>query len=380
MRENARTHYGLRAAKINKTNMRNNIAISIWVLTCWLPMLLSAQPQTPPAWLHPQVREATYPPETFFSEFTEGNLRPGESVSELLDRLKSDAKRGAAGNIRTLIESVVEKTDRQETYGQEFRFTSVYQDRTQQTANADIAGIHTESYYDEQRRWGYAFAYVRKSDLAAYYRAQVGHRLQEVENNLSLAAQLMDNGEKAKARKVCEEALQPLSNAEFARDLLAAVCPGDTTGMQSSRYFPLKNRLLQTLIDLEQSTYVCLQCTETNFGQKVRIVEPELKRLLAVNQCSITDDPGEADFVITVTASTRRHDGNAVFGDGVLKFSLADVEVEVFSNSKRKVVYSESLSQKNNGDGATYESAGRNALKLAAGAVWEKIKPFVLGE
>ena len=43
-----------------------------------------------------QVREATYPPETFFSEFSEGNLRPGESVSELLDRLKSDAKRGAA--------------------------------------------------------------------------------------------------------------------------------------------------------------------------------------------------------------------------------------------------------------------------------------------
>lgn len=359
--------------------MRNNIAISIWVLTCWLPMLLSAQPQSPPAWLHPQVREATYPPETFFSEFTEGNLRPGESVSELLDRLKSDAKRGAAGNIRTLIESVVEKTDRQETYGQEFRFTSVYQDRTQQTANADIAGIHTESYYDEQRRWGYAFAYVRKSDLAAYYKAQNSYQLQQVEDAVALSSTLVASERKAQARKVCEEALQPLSKVEFARDLLTAVCPGDTTGMQSSRYFQLKNRLLQTLVDLEQSTYVCLQCTETNFGQKVRIVEPELKRLLSVNQCSITEDPKEADFVITVTATTRRHDGNAVFGDGVLRYSYADVEVEVFSNGKQKVVYGESLSQKNNGDGATYESAGRNALKLAAGAVWKGMKPCVYG-
>ena len=57
-----------------------------------------------------------------------------------------------------------------------------------------------------------------------------------------------------------------------------------------------------------------------------------------------------------------------------------NVEVEVFSNSKRKVVYSEGLTQKNNGDGATYESAGRNALKRSAKTIWDVIKPFVLGE
>lgn len=57
-----------------------------------------------------------------------------------------------------------------------------------------------------------------------------------------------------------------------------------------------------------------------------------------------------------------------------------NVEVEVFSNGKQKVVYGESLSQKNNGDGATYESAGRNALKRSAKTIWDVIKPFVLGE
>lgn len=358
--------------------MARNVAILTILLVGCLPLTLPAQ--TPPAWLHAQVREAGYPPETFFSEFTEGNLRPGESVSELLDRLKSDAQRGAAGNIRTLINAVVEKTNRQETYGHDFRFTSVYQDYTKQTIHADIVGIRTESYYDESRRWGYAFAYVHKSELATYYWSQIDRQLQQAENDLALAANFVNDGEKAKARKVCEEALQPLTNTEFASDLLAAVCPGDTTGMQSSRYFQLKNRLLQTLVELEQSTYVCLQCTETNFGQRVRILEPELKRLLAVNQCSITDDPKEADFVITITAATRRHDGNAVFGDGVSRYSYADVEVEVFSNGKQKVVYGESLSQKNNGDGATYESAGRNALKLAAATVWKRMMPWVAGK
>lgn len=342
-----------------------------------LPLALFAQ--TPPAWLYPQVREANYPPDVYFSEFTEGNLRAGENVSELLDRLKLDAKRGTAGNIRTLIESVVEKTERQTSYGHDLRFHSVYQDFTRQTANADIANIYTMSYYDEQRRWGYAFAYVEKSELETYYRAQIGNQLQQVENAIALSASLFESGQKAHARKVCEDALSSLSKAEFAQDLLTAVVPGDTTGMQQSRFAQDKNTLLQSLIDLEQSIYVYLQCTETNFGQTVHILGHELKRILANEQCSLIENPEDADFVVTVTATTREHDGNVVHGDGVNKFSLSDVEVEVYYNLKQKVVYSESVSVKNNGDGATYESAGRNALKRSAGKVWEGMRPWIVG-
>ena len=349
------------------------------IIVCLLlPLALFAQ--TPPAWLYSQVREASYPPDVYFSEFNEGNLRAGEDVSTLLDRLKSDAKRGTAGNIRTLVESVVEKTERQTSYGHDLRFHSVYQDFTRQTANADIANIYTMSYYDEQRRWGYAFAYVEKSELVTYYRAQIGNQLQQVENAITLSASLFKSGQKAHARKVCEDALSLLSKVEFAQDLITAIVPGDTTGMQQSRFAQDKKTLLQSLIDLEQSIYVYFHCTETNFGQTVRILGPELKRILANEQCSLTDEPEEADFVVTITASTREHDGNVVFGDGVNKYSLADVEVEVYSNLKRKVVYDESISVKNNGDGATYESAGRNALKRAAGKVWEGMRPWVIGK
>lgn len=345
----------------------------------YIPLTLSAQ-TPPPAWLLPAVREMEYPTNTYFSELTEGNLRSNENVSNLLDRLKSDAKRGAAGSIRTFIHSVVEKTDRQDTYGHDFRFTSVYQDYTSQIVDADIAGIHTESYYDEGRKWGYAFAYVSKTELATYYRAQIALQLRQLENALTLSATLVNNGEKSKARKVCEEALQPLAQIEFAQDLLTAVCPGDTTGMQLSKLFRLKNELLQTLISLEQSIYIYLQCTETNFGKTVRILGPTLKDTLAHNQCSFTDNPEEADYIITITASTREHDGSVAFNDGSIKYSLADVEVEVYSNLKRKMVYNNNFSQKNRFNGASYESAGSDALKSAAGKVWEGMKQWIVGE
>lgn len=358
--------------------MSNNIKLILfYILLCFSS--LSAGAQNAPTWVNPAVREMSYPPGAYFSEFTQGNLRQGESVSSLLERLKMDAKRGAAGNIRTMIESQVEKIDRQVTENQDFNFYSIYQDYTQQSVQADIAGFSVESYYDEKKQWGYAIAYVRKSELADYYKAQITFQLKQVENGLTHAANAIDAGQKAKARLACEQALQPMAKAEFAQDLLTAIAPQDTANLQIARLARLKERLLQSLIDLEQSTYIYLQCSETNYGESVRILEPELKRLLSANQCSFTDNSEEADYKITITATTRQHDGNVIFGNGALKFSLADVEVEVYSKYKQKVVYSDGISQKNNGDGATYESAGRNALKLAAATVFKGIKPLISG-
>lgn len=358
--------------------MRRNISIFILVLMDCIPLTLTAQTSSP-AWLTPSIREIEYPPTVYFSEFTEGNLRPDENVIFLLDRLKSDARRGVAGSIRTLINSVIEKTDWQENFGQDLRFNSVYQDYTRQTVEADIAGIHTESYYVEGRKWGYAFAYVSKTELATYYRAQIALQLQQLENALALSATFVNDRQKTKAWKVCENALQLLTKIEFAQDLLTAVCPDDTTGIGLQQLFLLKKELYQTLVNLEQSTYIYMQCSETNFGQSVRILEPELKRILAKEQCSFVEEPDEADFKITIAATTRQHEGNVAFGDGTFKFSYADVEVEIYSNYKKKLVYSSLVTEKNCGDVATYESAGRNALKQAANKVWNEIKPWIQG-
>ena len=350
----------------------------LFATLCILPCGVGAQ--SVPAWLNPNVRELSYPQDVYFSEFTQGNLRKDESVSLLLERLKADAKRGAAGNIRTMILSQIDKTERQVTQNKDFNFYSVYQDCTRQSVQAEIVGFQVESYYDESKKWGFAFAYVKKSELAEYYKSQIGFQLQQVENAINTSSVAVKAGQKTRARTACENALQPLSKAEFAQDLLTAIIPNDTESLQLGRLARLKGELIQQLIDLEQSTYIYLQCSETNYGQTVHILEPELKRILSSSHCSFTDDPAEADYKITVSAATRQHDGNVVFGDGTLKYSIADVNIEVYSNYKKKVVYSEGVSQKNKRDGATYESAGRNALKLAASEVWNGIKPWIAGK
>ena len=345
---------------------------------CLSPFIGEAQ--SPSAWLTSQARELNFPADTYIWGFVPGNMRSGETESAMLARLKTDAKKEAAGKVRTMVEAEVRKTDRQFTNGEDYSFSSLYQDYTRQAIQAEINGINIETHYDPSERMGYAFAYVKKSELAAYYKSQINLQLQQVQTALNTAATAANAGQKMRAKKACEDALQPLAKAEFAQDLLSAISPYETEALQLDRLSRLKNELLQALIDLEQSIYIYLKCDETNFGQTVRILGPELKRLFSNNQCSFTDDPAQADYKIVVTASTRKHDGNVAFGDGSLKFSLADVEVEVYSNYKKMVVYSDGISQKNNGDGATYESAGRNALKLAAGKVWENIKPWIIGK
>ena len=361
-----------------ETNKKKVILKMMVCALCFFPLVGEAQ--SPSAWLTSQAREMNYPADKYIWGFVPGNLRNGEPESSLLERLKIDAKKEAAGKIRTMVEAETSNTAWQFTNGEDYSFASLYQDYTRQTAQAEIVGIQIETYYDASERMGYAFAYVKKSDLAVYYKSQINLQLQQVQTALNTAATAVNAGQKMRAKKACEDALQPLAKAEFAQDLLTAVSPYETESLQLERLSRLKNELLQTLIDLEQSIYIYLKCTESNFDQSVRVLGPELRRLLSNNQCSFTDNPEDADYKIVVTATTRKHDGNVAFGDGSLKFSYADVEVEVFSNYKRKVVYSDGISQKNNGDGATYESAGRNALKLAAGEVWKNIRPWIVGK
>lgn len=351
-----------------------------FLLFCCVSMIFSAKAQQPPQWLDPNVREMNFPSEIYFSEFAQGNLQANENISDLLERLKADAKRGAAGNIRTLIESKINKMESQITRNHDFDYHSAYQDYTQHSVLAEITGFSVEAYYDEHKKWGYAFAYVKKSDLANYYKAQIDLHLQQIENMIASIPVATGADSKMQARKMAESALQSLSKAEFAQGLLTAVAPEDEENLQMERFSRLKKGLLQILANLEQNIYIYLLCTESNYGQPVRILEPELKRILTAHQCSFTDEPAQADYKITITATTREHEGTLVFGDNTFKYSFADVEIEVYNNDKHKVIYGEMISQKNNKDGATYESAGRNALKLSAAKIWEGIKPLIVGE
>ena len=359
--------------------MKNFRIFGILVLAFILILPFGGQAQSSFQWVTSEAREINFPTETYIWGFVPGNLRNGETEADLLARLKLDAKTEAAGRVRTMVEDVAQKDDKQFVINDDYHYSSVYQDYTKQTVEAEIAGLKLETYYDASEKIGYAFAYVKKSELADYYKSQINIHLNKVQTTMANAKAEAESGKKVRARKTCENAMQPLSQAEFAQNLLSAVNPDDIASLQLDRFAQIKNDLQQAIIDLEQSTYIYLISSENNFGQTENILAPELKGILSNNQCSFTDDETQADFKITVNAKTRRHEGN-VNSSQNFKFSYADADVEVYSNYKEKVVYSSKLTQKNTQDGSSYEAAGRNALKLSASKIWDNIKPWIIGK
>lgn len=349
------------------TSRRFMVAMAIAVL---LPALAAAQ--APQRWLTADARAKNFPGSLYVSGYATLTPYGGEDVSAALKRAGTQAATLAAAGIRTLIENESEVATSEVEADGNFQFVSQFNEYTRQSSNAEIAGLKTETHHDPATGDVHAFAYALRSDLVAYYGSQVDLNLKKVEDAMAQAGMAARAGQKLKAKKQCAAALEPLARAEYAQDLLTAVNPADRGGLQQQRCSQLKRELFQQLIDLEQSVYVYVQCTEDNFGTPGTLLANQLKSLLAKNQCSFCESPADANYTLTINATTRKHDvDNPNF-----KFTYADVQVDLYSAYKRMSVYNDEFSVK--GGATTYQTAGRNALKDAAPKVWEGIKPWIL--
>lgn len=257
--------------------------LSAVAMAVLVPVLATAQPGA--KWLTPEARELNFPASQYVSGFATASPYGGEAAAATQKRAGTQAATLAASGIRTLIQNQSELASSEAEVDGNFQFVSQFNEYTRQSSNAEIAG------------------------------------------------------QKLKAKKQCTGALEPLARAEYAQDLLTAVSPANRGGLQQQRCSQLKRDLFQQLIDLEQSIYIFVECKEDNFGAPSTLLANQIKSLLASNQCSFCSDPAQADYRLTITATTRKHDvDNPNF-----KFSYADVQVDLYSAYKRMSVYSDEL-------------------------------------
>lgn len=332
-------------------------------------MLFVAQTHAQQAWLTLHARELNFPSDEYVTGFAQASLRAGETSAEACDRVGREAAKQAAASIRTMIETTTEMRNTETEKNGNFDFMSVYSDYTRQSANAEIAGLKTEVHFADNVANGFAF--VKRSELANYYKMQIDLNLRKVEDAVANAQTAAAAGQKLKAKTQCEQALAAIADIEFAQNLLTAVNPTDKNALQSERVSTAKNQLFQKLIDLEQSIYVYVVADEVNFGTPTTILANRLKSVLAKNQCSFTTDKAQADYVVSLSATTRKHDvDNPNF-----KFAYADVSVDLFSSFKQMSIFNDEMSVK--AGAMTFDTAGKKALEEAAQQVWTKIEPWI---
>ncbi|MDR3245625.1 MAG: hypothetical protein LBT50_04260, partial [Prevotellaceae bacterium] len=233
----------------------------------------------------------------------------------------------------------------------------------------------------------YAFSYVNKADLHDYYKKQINLDLNKVETAVSVSEQLVTAGKKMSAFRKCEEVKKLFNGIGLYQNLLVAVnSQVDDESLQITRSKELIQTIEQRLIDLEQSTFVYVDCQYEIKGDKndafssdPGIICDIVKQALSENDCSVVDADAEADYTLTLTASTtQRSDKKGQVG--IISY-YANVKGTLYNRmTKKKTVDFVILNASDAySAGKSPEDAATKAFKLPAlkEKVLEKILPKI---
>jgi hypothetical protein len=315
-----------------------------WMLFAVLPLL--SRGQAAPAWTQDAYRERSYPAAEWYTGFTQDYLKANTGAGDALKALERSAQNRLAESIIVSVEvsSQMENTSTLVQSGSrsEEQITSDYRQAVRTATAAAIVKSEVKSWHDPASGTLYAFAAVRRADLAAYYQKQIDNDLSKVDVALDAAGQLAAAGKKMSASRRCSAAKKTLDGVAYYQDLLTAVnAEVDESTLQPERLADLQRVLNQALIDLEQSTFVHVSCKyerrgykDDAFGEDPGIICDIVRQALSENDCSVVEDPAEADYELTLTASTtQRSDGNDQYG--IISY-YANVKGSLYNRLTRK--------------------------------------------
>ena len=328
--------------------------------------------QVKPSWTSSAMREVEFPSAAYFSGYTQGNARSGETLEDARQRLLREAQGLLIESIRVTVRSRTESQTVSTRTNRSERIDAVFATKVETDTEVEIAGMNFDTpFVDPQTNVIHAFAWVNRVELSAYHIANMQMNITQAEGLLQTARDLEQNGEKIQARRQCEAAAQLIIKVRQSQDLLTAIDSSiSAEGLQLARTEALQNQLLQTYARLAQAMIMHIESVENNFSRSTTLLTNRLRALLVEKDFSFADNTAQADFLLKIEANTRQH--------GVehgLTVCYADVVINLFDVRRNRSVFQDEFSQK--GISTTSEAAGRRALEDAAPTIISKISQWI---
>ena len=301
-----------------------------------------------PFWTIDEHRLINYPYSHFFCGYA---INIGHNTEDFSKALKASAKSELIENIQVSIQSV------KENYKSEVNgvFSESFTAMTSSFSDADIIGLQIEYFYDSKSQTGFAFAYTNKNELHNYYKNKIDFLVRQIENIITIAENLEIEKKKGLAKKKHEETPTLFEELRFNQSLLIAIGKNDDESTQIEKSLALEAKITSALARMQSAISIFIKSYEKNLGQSVRLLEPKLKSVFSQRGCSFTNYSAEADWILSIRASSRS--GNEIEG---LFFAYLDVTVSLIDQHSEKEIYSNIFTNMKGG-GLDYESAGRKA-------------------
>ena len=129
------------------------------------------------------------------------------------------------------------------------------------------------------------------------------------------------------------------------------------------------------LADLKHSTIIYLSCKANIFGKPYSALQEELKGVLAAGGCSFTDNPRNADWIITVKCTTREY-SHVITGNTGSYFAYVDAQIIIDKTLTSQRIYEDAVSIKG-GHALGYTEAARAGYKESKIILGEIIKKAI---
>jgi hypothetical protein len=327
-----------------------------------------------PQWINDNRRDADYPSSKWYVAFSQNTLKDKSNVEQSLKQLERDAQSKLSESIIVRISEISSLTqsssERTQNDGGKQTQTSIdYRQNVLISTDVELTKTQIHSFYDRKKNKIYAFAAVRKSDLADFYAAKIEFALNEAKNNVEQAKQSLEVDKRKEAREKLNESRKLIdSTVVNYRTLLVSV---DTQNglkrSQSEKANELLKEIATVLADIEAGDVVSVFLE----GEEKTVISG-LQTILSENDIIITENKEEASLILKIEANLCNQTS-----DGSFHFVYACVKA-ILQNTKtgRNELTINITGQKQSG--LSTQKAEEKAFKSVVPDVWVKVKDKVL--
>jgi len=322
-----------------------------------------------PLWINEAYRDRQYPSSQWYVGFSQGILKSGENVSETLKKFESDAKNRMAQSVVVNIssQSTSETARNMKQQGQDIRETidNKYKQAIRTSTNIDIAKAEVRSYHNSKTGYIYAFAVVKKKDLADFYRSNVNSLFSFADKEFAIAEQLAEQGKKKQALDKIYTIEDSLKIVGYWASLLQAV---ESDNSYATKETALWQKANSVKMQLQHGTAIYLNISgNDDYSDLDEQLGTQMQEKGC--NCTIAEDKEHADYQITIKTKLNRCNENN-YGE-VYCYANANVVVD---NSKYKKPINVKIPEAKGGwTNGNKDKATEEAFKELTSSLAEKI-------
>lgn len=339
-------------------------------------VICAAKKPVAPDWTDAVKRETLFPAATFYTGFVTTRVQAGEDKSQAYERAKEMARAEAVSNIQVTVEQTIQRQiETAQTNADGVSTTDVLNAMTQvKSGIKDIPGLNVEVWEDPKKGDIYAFASIRRMDLANKLSHRITSNIQRADAELNATESFFDRGDKMQARANMPKVAEILADIEADQKVLLSI---QSSAKRESLSLDESQRVITRYKEMESKlrhgVYVYLDCRTDNFGKPYSAMAGKIKGSLSDLGCTFKDKAEEADWIVSVDAEVREGNGTPAYGTF---FAYVDADVKVTLRAMNQVVYEDRLSQKG-GDTRGYKEAANEAYRRLTTTISDAVKKVI---